>query len=209
MGASQSNRAYRDIDYGPNTITSTAVNGYGVTESSSPNGITTSTRPGKIQRKGTFTNEDNWDFFVSFEEESTVIDSNSENDSGKNGRLSLPPPEAHPPAYILESSLEDQELWYKTAGQRPPQPPDERKYFEELWRKSFESSEAARHSASGKVRHAATLSTSHKLSRPRSGRGTSQPHEVIFRGRAPFSYAVSKTFVNSKLPCMTLQVRHY
>jgi len=54
--------------------------------------------------------------------------------------LSLPGPITQPPFYILESSLETQQLWYVTAGQRPKQPEKERKHFEELWTENFKLS---------------------------------------------------------------------
>ena len=54
--------------------------------------------------------------------------------------LSLPGPVTTPPFYVLESSLETQQLWYVTAGQRMKQPEKERLYFEQLWAKNFEMS---------------------------------------------------------------------
>ena len=44
--------------------------------------------------------------------------------------MTLPAPVAEVPMYVLESSLETQQLWYKTAGRRPRQPSNEREYFE-------------------------------------------------------------------------------
>ena len=41
------------------------------------------------------------------------------------------------PNYILEHNLSDQMLWKHTAGNRPPQPEEEREYFEMLWRQNF------------------------------------------------------------------------
>jgi hypothetical protein len=41
------------------------------------------------------------------------------------------------PNDILELHLSDQILWKHTAGKRPPQPEEEREYFEMLWRHNF------------------------------------------------------------------------
>lgn len=41
------------------------------------------------------------------------------------------------PHYILEENMSNQMLWKQTAGNRPPQPEEERAYFEMLWRQNF------------------------------------------------------------------------
>jgi len=41
------------------------------------------------------------------------------------------------PQYILEESIASQKLWKQTAGKRPPQPAEERAYFEQLWSQNF------------------------------------------------------------------------
>ena len=41
------------------------------------------------------------------------------------------------PQYILEESIDSQKLWKQTAGKRPPQPAEERAYFEKLWSQNF------------------------------------------------------------------------
>jgi len=45
------------------------------------------------------------------------------------------------PNYVLEESLSDQYLWKDTAGNRPPQPVDERAFFEAMWAQNFAMSE--------------------------------------------------------------------
>ena len=45
------------------------------------------------------------------------------------------------PNYVLEESLSDQFLWRNTAGNRPPQPLEERAFFEGLWAQNFAMSE--------------------------------------------------------------------
>lgn len=42
-----------------------------------------------------------------------------------------------PPTYILEESLRNQRLWKETAGNRPPQPEEERAFFEQLYAQNF------------------------------------------------------------------------
>lgn len=45
------------------------------------------------------------------------------------------------PQYILEESFYNQKLWKQTAGRRPPQPVEERAYFENIWAQNFKCSE--------------------------------------------------------------------
>jgi hypothetical protein len=44
------------------------------------------------------------------------------------------------PNYVLEESLSSQRLWKETAGQRPPQPAEERAFYEKMWAQNFERS---------------------------------------------------------------------
>jgi hypothetical protein len=41
------------------------------------------------------------------------------------------------PNYVLEESLSSQRLWKDTAGNRPPQPMEERAFFEKMWSQNF------------------------------------------------------------------------
>jgi hypothetical protein len=41
------------------------------------------------------------------------------------------------PTYVLEESLSSQKLWKNTAGNRPPQPVEERAFFEKMWAQNF------------------------------------------------------------------------
>ncbi len=41
------------------------------------------------------------------------------------------------PNYVLEESLSSQLLWKDTAGNRPPQPLEERAFFEKMWAQNF------------------------------------------------------------------------
>lgn len=45
------------------------------------------------------------------------------------------------PNYVLEESLSSQKLWKESAGQRPPQPVEERAFFEKMWTQNFARSE--------------------------------------------------------------------
>eukprot|EP00588_Corethron_pennatum_P014413 CAMPEP_0194277716 /NCGR_PEP_ID=MMETSP0169-20130528/9961_1 /TAXON_ID=218684 /ORGANISM="Corethron pennatum, Strain L29A3" /LENGTH=670 /DNA_ID=CAMNT_0039021747 /DNA_START=132 /DNA_END=2144 /DNA_ORIENTATION=+ len=45
------------------------------------------------------------------------------------------------PTYVLEESISSQVLWKFTAGNRPPQPMEERAFFERMWKDNFEQSE--------------------------------------------------------------------
>lgn len=45
------------------------------------------------------------------------------------------------PNYVLEESLSNQKLWKNTAGQRPPQPVEERAFFEKMWAQNFARSQ--------------------------------------------------------------------
>jgi len=45
------------------------------------------------------------------------------------------------PTYVLEESLSTQRLWKDTAGQRPPQPVEERAFYEKMWQQNFARSQ--------------------------------------------------------------------
>ena len=45
------------------------------------------------------------------------------------------------PTYVLEESLSSQKLWKHTAGNRPPQPMEERAFFEKMWAQNFARSQ--------------------------------------------------------------------
>eukprot|EP00586_Coscinodiscus_wailesii_P003045 CAMPEP_0172483868 /NCGR_PEP_ID=MMETSP1066-20121228/11062_1 /TAXON_ID=671091 /ORGANISM="Coscinodiscus wailesii, Strain CCMP2513" /LENGTH=494 /DNA_ID=CAMNT_0013248017 /DNA_START=33 /DNA_END=1517 /DNA_ORIENTATION=+ len=47
------------------------------------------------------------------------------------------------PNYVLEESLSVQDLWKQTAGNRPPQPVEDRAYFEMIWAQNFARSQVA------------------------------------------------------------------
>ena len=45
------------------------------------------------------------------------------------------------PTYVLEESPSSQNLWKQTAGNRPPQPIEERAFFEKMWAENFARSQ--------------------------------------------------------------------
>lgn len=45
------------------------------------------------------------------------------------------------PTYVLEESMSSQKLWKNTAGNRPPQPVEERAFFEKMWAQNFVKSQ--------------------------------------------------------------------
>lgn len=62
----------------------------------------------------------------------------------------LDPPKAEPnpdavtaPTYVLEESRSSQNLWKHTAGNRPPQPAEERAFYEQIWAENFSMSQVA------------------------------------------------------------------
>lgn len=111
--------------------------------------------------------------------------------------LTMPPPVSEPPVYILESSLPTQQLWYATAGQRPRQPQNEREFFEKLWLKNFEQSNVQE----------ILENLDSIVQKPKQERGSpTSSREVLYRGKGPFSNSVSKSFVDHRIACMTLQV---
>ena len=120
--------------------------------------------------------------------------------------LSLPAPVSEPPMYVLESSLETQQLWYKTAGRRPQQPAHEREAIEREWSHNFEVS-------SIKYPNSDSLDSIPPLAVP-SFSSTSTPrsesrHEIVHRGQSQFSNSVSKSFSNEAVSSMTLQMPSY
>ena len=102
---------------------------------------------------------------------------------------SLATPATEPPLYVLESPLPCQRLWHETAGRRPQQPENERKHFENQWAQNFQNSQAAPAAQAAQSVAAADMETTDDLPE------VDFQGEVLFRGRAPFSCAVSRSFL--------------
>ena len=45
------------------------------------------------------------------------------------------------PTYVLEESMSSQRLWKDSAGRRPPQPVEERAFYEQMWAQNFAKSQ--------------------------------------------------------------------
>ena len=96
--------------------------------------------------------------------------------------LSLPPPVTEPPLSVLESPLPTQVLWYSTAGQRPRQPEKERIHYEKVWRDNFEKSAVVGLRGMAHMKEKEEVPEKDFVG------------DIVYRGKAPFSNAVSKTF---------------
>lgn len=114
--------------------------------------------------------------------------------------LTLPAPATDPPLYVLESSLETQQLWYRTAGRRPKQPEQEREYFERLWSKNFEDSN---------VQYAPPEAQAKRSKLTDTIPVGELKGEIVFRGKSPFSNSVSKSFLGDRISSLTLHMPYY
>ena len=115
--------------------------------------------------------------------------------------LSLPPPISEPPPNsVLESRIETQELWYRTAGRRPVQPPVEREYFERLWRQNFERSN---------VNYAVDVKKIDSVAPENVPPKSEYDGDIIVRGNNPFSSSMAKTFPQHEVGSMLLQIPRF
>lgn len=137
----------------------------------------------------------NYGWFDDVEDDCEGEEDNNDNQTNQeliHRALSLPSPLTNPPLYVLEDSLEAQQLWYLTAGIRPRQPPEERQYFESLWKENFNQSNVPINSDSNT---------------PEIRQGSKEFNEdIMLRGRSHFSTTVSKGYLNHQLSFMTIQV---
>ena len=129
----------------------------------------------------------------------------------RNRTVSLPLPASETPMYILESALPTQRLWYETAGKRPKQPDEERKYFERLWLQNFENSSVT-YQPNGNVM--GSYEDHHGINRNENENDhksslDEQGEEIMYKGRGPFSNAVSKAFLVHGFSTMTLQIPRF
>lgn len=152
--------------------------------------------------------------------------------------LSLPAPISEPPYYILEAPLRTQHLWYSTAGRRPKQPEEERLYFERLWLENFKLScvnynnmkninqlntandnecynESDEKENLSPLRRLINEEDMKEMLGLRKGEDEDLNKckefdgDIIYKGKGPFSYAVSKSFVDGDIQSMTLQIPRY
>ena len=149
----------------------------------------------------TKTDVDPWGWFEDIETDSPSINFYSVEDKlfdtpqPLHRALSLEAPATIPPLYILESTLETQQLWYSTAGRRPRQPKSEREMFE----KECEKSEA--------VPSLSSLNNNDYYVEERPINEFNG--EVIYRGANPFSNSVSKSFHNESISAMIIQISRF
>lgn len=155
-------------------------------------------KPSSRNRRSADSLDHAWGWFEDFESPGLMNYNNGENGEPLQRSLSLPPPATSPPMYVLESSLSTQHLWYVTAGQRPKQPDNERKYFERLWMKNFESS-----GVQYKENELFSAELNERIEKLPSSEFDC---EIIYRGKGPFSNSVSKSFVCYDLASLTIQV---
>ena len=129
------------------------------------------------------------------------------------------------PLYILESNLETQQLWYSTAGRRPKQPVHEREFFEQQWQQNFETSsvkyEKPIPDIKGDMPYLQPLEAipivveSNSIPIKPKIKSCDKIHvsefdgEVVFRGKAPFSHSVSKSFNDHYVSSMTIHIPYY
>ena len=112
------------------------------------------------------------------------------------------------PLYILETELENQKLWYETAGRRPKQPEAERKYFEKLWEEQLQQSKAVNYDDynpdSITHNHSDTGRDMNNIIRKNK-------EEILYKGRGPFSNAVTKAFDRdtNSFELLTLQLPRF
>jgi len=118
-------------------------------------------------------------------------------------KASLEAPASTTPIYVLESSLPSQKLWYETAGRRPKQPENERKYFEELWKANFEKSSI---NYGFKVQGEEPQAVSRHRQRSLSLDGE---QDIIFKGKGTFSNSVSRSFIEDDFQTLTLQMPRF
>lgn len=167
----------------------------------------------KFKRSASDPSDDPWGWFEDFESPMHHLHWNAT--MRKEGHfvmqplqrsLSLPGPVTTPPVYVIESTLETQQLWYVTAGQRPKQPEKERLYFEQLWVKNFEMSEIKYRKNDTLVPLSSTDVFCSKIDNiPKSEFG----YEVLYRGKGSFSNSVSKSFADIEMTSITLQIPRF
>lgn len=114
-------------------------------------------------------------------------------------------PASDTPLYILETELETQKLWHQTAGRRPKQPENERKYFEKLWEEQLQKSQAVKEARDN------PSSITHNHSDVSNNNKDGTREEVLYKGRGPFSNAVTKAFDKDKnsFELLTLQLPRF
>lgn len=208
-----------DYDNGDSTSTESLQNlpmnkNFGVESSSSQpsRGVVQNIRKSVKRRSASDPSDDPWGWFEDFESPMHHLHSSVNRKDGHftmqplQRSLSLPGPVTTPPFYVLESSLETQQLWYVTAGQRPKQPEKERLYFEQLWAKNFETSEINYLRADSSASDTVLSNNNNRIDNiPKSECNC----EVLYRGKGSFSNSVSKSFADIEMTSITIQIPRF
>ena len=166
----------------------------------------------RMRRAHSVDSTDEWGFFEDFEQSPLTNriekgEQVEEEDQSIQRALSLPPPATAAPMYVLESTLATQQLWYSTAGLRPKQPPQEREYFENLWKRNFENSDVPDvNNMNNVTENKITDVVPKKVPIREEVPFKEFDGEILFRGKGPFSNSVSKSFLDHDVAAMTLQV---
>lgn len=119
-------------------------------------------------------------------------------------KAALEAPVSTTPIYVLESSLSTQKLWYETAGRRPRQPENERRYYEQLWRDNFENSSIKYDAKPEEEEPKQSIPHHRKRSHSLDGE-----HDIIFKGKGSFSNSVSRSFIEDDFQTLTLQMPRF
>ena len=171
---------------------------------------TDSMKKSMMKRRASSEPDDPWGWFEDFDGTPLHLIEKQGNHYAKQPlqrSLSLPGSKTAPPLYVLESSLETQQLWYATAGQRPKQPERERQYFEKLWEENFEKSSVDYSDSSTKSQSSLSLHDPHTHVKVHDEPPPSEfDGEILFRGKGSFSNSVSKSFEDSLMSSFTIQV---
>jgi len=95
------------------------------------------------------------------------------------------------PTYILEESISSQQLWKDTAGTRPPQPVEERDFYERMWTQNFEKSQV-------KLNSNKSLGSCDKHNKTVKDCQTGDELKVLVKGDNKFGTTASKTFLTTE-----------
>ena len=171
-----------------------------------------SNSPNLSRRRRSFSegsSEDEYGWFEEIESPARPRSGSTEsnNEVSLKRSTSLPIPVSETPIYVLESSIIAQKLWYETAGKRPKQPENERKYFENLWKSNFENSNIEHFKTSEYF--ISNINDKKSYYKKISDSFDDKEEEIIFKGRVPFSNSVSRSFIDQNFSTITIQMPRF
>ena len=91
----------------------------------------------------------------------------------------------------MEESLSSQQLWKDTAGTRPPQPVEERDFYERMWTQNFEKSQV-------KLNSNKSLGSCDNHNKTVKDCQTGDELKVLLKGDNKFGTTASKTFLTTE-----------